>query len=156
MSFSANDTALLLIGHGSRNRDGNKEILHFAAQWRDRHPDWRIEVCFIEHADVLLNEGLDRAARNAKRVIAIPFILNAAGHVKMELPAAVEQARERHPGVHFDVVRHLGMGREIFDVLQGQLDRLMQQLDMPDPCTTGRKKIKKMKNKRRKDSKKNN
>ena len=27
-----NDTAILLVGHGSRNRDGNKEILHFAAR----------------------------------------------------------------------------------------------------------------------------
>ena len=43
-----NDTAILLVGHGSRNRDGNAEILHFAAQWRERHPAWRIETCFIE------------------------------------------------------------------------------------------------------------
>ncbi len=132
-----NDTTLLLVGHGSRNREGNKEILHFAAQWRERHPAWRIEVCFIEHAEVLLNEGLDRAARDALRVVTIPFILNAAGHVKMELPAAIEAARRRHPGVHFDCVRHLGMSREIFGVLKGQLDRLMKRLDMPDPRSTG-------------------
>ncbi len=49
-----NDISILLVGHGSRNRDGNTEILHFAAQWRERHPTWRIETCFIEHADVLL------------------------------------------------------------------------------------------------------
>jgi sirohydrochlorin cobaltochelatase len=29
------------------------------------------------------------------------------------------------------------MGREIFAVLQGQLDRLMKQLAVPDPQTTG-------------------
>ncbi|HEY8856188.1 MAG TPA: sirohydrochlorin chelatase [Rugosibacter sp.] len=132
-----NDTSFLLVGHGSRNREGNKEILHFAAQWRERHPEWRIEVCFIEHAEVLLDEGLDRAARNARRVIALPFILNAAGHVKMELPAALNAARLRHPTVHFDCMRHLGMGREIFSVLKSQLDGLMKQLDMPDPRTTG-------------------
>jgi sirohydrochlorin cobaltochelatase len=132
-----NDTTLLLVGHGSRNRDGNKEILHFAAQWRERHPDWRIEVCFIEHAEVLLNEGLDRAAKNSHQVVVIPFILNAAGHVKMELPAALAEARYRHPEVQFAVTRHLGMGREIFAVLQGQLDRLMKTLNMPDPQTTG-------------------
>ncbi len=109
-----NDTVLLLVGHGSRKREGNKEILHFAAQWRERHPGWRIETCFIEHADVLLDEGLDRAAHGARRVVTIPFILNAAGHVKMELPAAIERARQRHPGVAFACARHLGMGREIF------------------------------------------
>lgn len=131
------DTTILLIGHGSRGRAGNTETINFAAQWHERHPDWRIEVCFIEHAEVLLDEGLDRAARSARRVVAIPFILNAAGHVKMELPHALEAARERHPGVEFIVTRHLGMGREIFAVLQGQLDRLMKQLAMPDPMTTG-------------------
>lgn len=132
-----NDTTILLVGHGSRGREGNKETINFAAQWRELHPEWRIEVCFIEHADVLLDDGLDRAARNARRVVAIPFILNAAGHVKMELPHALDEARERHPGVEFVVTRHLGMGREIFAVLQGQLDRLMKQLAMPDPMTTG-------------------
>ncbi len=131
------ETTLLLVGHGSRGREGNKETINFAAQWREQHPEWRIEVCFIEHADVLLDEGLDRAARGAKKVIAIPFILNAAGHVKMELPHALEEARVRHPGVEFIVTRHLGMGREIFAVLQGQLERLMKQLAMPDPMTTG-------------------
>ena len=132
-----NETTTLLVGHGSRNRDGNKETLHFAAQWRERHPEWRIEVCFIEHAEVLLDEGLDRAARGARKVLVIPFILNAAGHVKMELPAALKRARERHPQVEFTVTRHIGMGREIFAVLQSQLDRLMKQLAVPDPMTTG-------------------
>ena len=130
-------TTLLLVGHGSRKRDGNKEILHFAAQWRERHPARRIEVCFIEHADVLLDAGLDRAAQGSAQVLALPFILNAAGHVKMELPAALEAARARHPAVNFAVTRHLGMGREILAVLQGQLDRLLQTLAMPDPQTTG-------------------
>jgi sirohydrochlorin cobaltochelatase len=132
-----NTTSILLVGHGSRNRDGNTEILHFAAQWRELHPDWRIETCFIEHADVLLAGGLDRAARNTRQVLVIPFILNAAGHVKMELPAAIEDARARHPGVRFACTRHLGMGREILKVLQGQLDRLMTALHVPDPQTTG-------------------
>lgn len=131
------NTTLLLVGHGSRSRDANKEPLHFAAQWRERHPDWRIEVCFIEHADVLLNEGLDRAAKGARHVLVIPFILNAAGHVKMELPAALAAARERHPEVKFAVTRHLGMGREIFAVLQGQLEQLTKALNAPDPQTTG-------------------
>lgn len=132
-----NDTTLLLVGHGSRGREGNRETFDFAAQWRERHPDWRIEVCFIEHAERLLDEGLDHAAADATKVIVIPFILNAAGHVKMELPHALAEARTRHPEVEFVATRHLGMGREIFAVLQAQLDRLMKQLAMPDPISTG-------------------
>ncbi|EXI82976.1 MAG: Sirohydrochlorin cobaltochelatase [Candidatus Accumulibacter appositus] len=130
-------TTLLLAAHGSRHPEGNDEIRRFAVEWRQRHPAWRIEVCFIEHADVLLAEGLQRAARGARRVLVIPLILNAAGHVKMELPAAMDAARAAHPEVSFHCARHLGMGREVFAVLQGQLEQLMKSLAMPDPQTTG-------------------
>ncbi|MDR1367897.1 MAG: sirohydrochlorin chelatase [Candidatus Accumulibacter sp.] len=130
-------TTLLLAGHGSRNPEGNREVGKFAALWRERHPDWRIELCFIEYAEVLLDEGLDRAARGAERVVLIPFILNAAGHVKMELPAALDAARKRHPQVEFVMGRYVGMGYEILAILQNQLNRLMRSLDFPDPKTTG-------------------
>ena len=133
----AKKTTILIAGHGSRNHAGNEEIERFAGEWREKHPAWRIEVCFIEHASILLNEGLDRAAAGAERVVLIPFILNAAGHVKMELPAAVDAARIRHPQVEFLVTRHLGMGRELFAVLQAQLNRQMKALAVPDPQTTG-------------------
>ena len=130
-------TTVLLIGHGSRKIEGNAEILRFADTWRAQRPGWRIEVCFIEHADVLMDEGLDRAAANSKKVIAVPLILNAAGHVKMELPQAVEAARARHPGVEFACAPHLGMGREIFDILRHRIDHLLHDLAVPDPRTTG-------------------
>jgi len=132
-----NDTTLLLVGHGSRFHGGNAETLQFAEQWRARHPDWRIETCFIEWDSVLLDAGLDLAARDSRRVLVIPFILNAAGHVKMEIPAAVEAARGRHPGVTFAVARHLGVGPEVLTLLQGRLNGLMDELDRPDPRTTG-------------------
>lgn len=130
-------TTLLLVGHGSRFHGGNAETMQFADQWRARHPDWPILTCFIEYDEVLLDAGLDLAAAGTRRVLVIPFILNAAGHVKMEIPAAIEAARLRHPEVTFDYARHLGMGREVLAVLQGQIEGLMVDLALPDPRTTG-------------------
>lgn len=134
-----NDT-LLLIGHGSRNRAGNDEIEAFAKKWRQRHPDWKIEVCFIELATVLMDEGLDRAAAQTpagSRVVVLPFILNAAGHVKMDIPQAVAAARQRHPATDFVCAPHLGLGRDIFNIVERRLDGLMRELAVPDPRTTG-------------------
>ncbi|MBP9218698.1 MAG: sirohydrochlorin chelatase [Sterolibacterium sp.] len=131
------DTTFLLVGHGSRGRTGNQETRDFAARWRSRHDAWRVELCFIEHADILLDAGLDQAARNAAQVVVMPLILNAAGHVKMELPAALARARLRHPEVAFRLVPHLGMGPAVQAVLQRQLDQQMKTLAMPDPQTTG-------------------
>jgi len=128
---------LLVVGHGSRNAAGNAEIERFGELWRARHPDWRIEVCFIELAEVLLDAGLDRAAAHGERVVVLPFILNAAGHVKMDIPAAVGAARARHPQVEFVCAPHLGLGRDVFSIVMRRLDALMRELAVPDPRTTG-------------------
>lgn len=128
---------LLLVGHGSRHAAGNEEIERFAALWRARHPEWQIDVCFIELADVLLDAGLDRAAARGGRVVVLPLILNAAGHVKMDIPAAVGAARARHPAVTFTCAPHLGLGRDVFAMVMRRLDALMRELAVPDPRTTG-------------------
>lgn len=128
---------ILLIGHGSRNTNGNREIEQFADQWRARQPQWRIEVCFIEFAEVLLDEGMNRAASNAARVIVVPLILNAASHVKVEIPFHIEEARQRHPQTEFLYVAHLGANERVLQILKRNLRKAMAALDMPDPKTTG-------------------
>jgi sirohydrochlorin cobaltochelatase len=130
-------TTVLLVGHGSSKAEGNAEILRFAQNWRGRRPELRIDVCFIEHADILLDEGLSRAAANSRRVVVVPLIINAAGHVKMEIPQEVDEARARHPNVEFVCTAHLGMGPEIYSVLQRRIKSLLKELAMPDPRTTG-------------------
>lgn len=128
---------ILLVGHGSREPAGNREVETFAAQWRTQHADWRIELCFIEFAEVLLDAGLDRAAANARHVIVAPLILNAAGHVKMEIPAHIATARQRHPATEFIYARHLGACDSMLDILKRRLREAMTTMDMPDPKTTG-------------------
>ena len=103
---TSNDT-ILLVGHGSREASGNAEILLFAERWRARHPDWRIEVGFIEFADPLLDPALNHAARNSGRVLVLPLILNAAGHVRQDIPSAIQRARKLHPDVQFLYAPHL-------------------------------------------------
>jgi sirohydrochlorin cobaltochelatase len=132
-----NTDTVLLVGHGSRNKAGNLEIEQFAARWREQHPGRRIEICFIEFADVLLEAGLDLAARDSARVIVTPLILNAAGHVKMEIPEAIEHARLRHPETEFVYTRHLGACEEILAVLKRNQRKALAQLDYPDPHNTG-------------------
>jgi len=131
-----NDT-ILLVGHGSREKSGNDEIERFTQLWRARHPQWRTELCFIEFAEIEVEEGLDLAAAGSQRVIVVPLILNAAGHVNVEIPSHIARARLRHAGVRFDYAPHLGVCEPVLAVLRRQLKQCMHALDMPDPTGTG-------------------
>ena len=124
---TSNDT-ILLVGHGSREASGNAEILLFAERWRARHPDWRIEVGFIEFADPLLDPALNHAARNSGRVLVLPLILNAAGHVRQDIPSAIQRAQKRHPDVQFLYAPHLAVSDPLLRILKRFLRQAMLQL----------------------------
>ncbi|MDX8384748.1 MAG: sirohydrochlorin chelatase [Ghiorsea sp.] len=128
---------ILLVGHGSREPSGNDEIEAFAQEWRKRKPDARIEVCFIEFADVTLDAGMDLAAKDSTRVIVVPLILGAAAHVKMEIPHHIAHARQRHPKVEFIMAKHLGATDKVLKALKSELSKAMLNLDAPDAKNTG-------------------
>ncbi|MGP1517834.1 MAG: sirohydrochlorin chelatase [Ottowia sp.] len=128
---------ILVIGHGSRQEEGNRQVREFVARWRERRPGWRVEVGFIEFGRPDLHDALLAAGRSARRVLALPLILNAAGHVRGDIPAAVAHARQHCPDVEFLVAPHLSACQPILDVLLRRLDEALQSLDMPDPSTTG-------------------
>jgi sirohydrochlorin cobaltochelatase len=133
---------ILLVGHGSRDKNGNVEIEQFSKQWQKQNPSWTITTCYIEFADILLDDGLNIAAdaattNNSNRVIIVPLILNAAGHVKMEIPHHINKARERHTHIEFIYARHLGAGEPILAILKRNLNKALATIEMPDPRSTG-------------------
>lgn len=114
--------AMLLVGHGSRDPEGNEEFLRFAERVRFAFPETPTEACFIELAEPSVPEGLDRCvALGARRVAVLPATLFAAGHVKVEIPHEIDEARRRHPGVDFRYGRPFGIHPLIFDILDERL-----------------------------------
>jgi sirohydrochlorin cobaltochelatase len=137
LMMPATPYTVLIVGHGSREDAGNQEIREFTAQWRARRPDWRIELCFIEFAPPELNTALLDVARTSQRVLVVPLVLNAAGHVKMEIPEAIENVRAACTQAEILLAPHLTACDPILAILKRRLRKAMDGLDMPDPTTTG-------------------
>lgn len=116
------DDVVLLVGHGSREQPGNEEFLKFCEAARPHLGPEPIETCFIELATPLVPESLDRCvARGARRVIVLPVILLAAGHVKVELPHELDEAKERHPGMEFLYGRPIGLDPLVVEIVNERL-----------------------------------
>ncbi len=124
--------AVLLIGHGSREPSGNEEFLRFAEEARSHLGPEPVESCFIELANPLVQESLDRCVSlGARRVIALPVILFAAGHVKAELPRELDEARARYPAVEFLYGRHLGVHSLLLEIFEARLSELEARFPGP-------------------------
>ena len=79
---------ILICGHGSRNKLAIKEFQELTRFIQKRYPSILVEFGFLEFAKPSLTDALDKLRKHSiKKVIAIPAMLFAAGHVKNDIPS---------------------------------------------------------------------
>ncbi|WP_068728993.1 sirohydrochlorin chelatase [Paenibacillus sp. DMB5] len=119
-----NKKTILLVGHGSRVEEGNEELRSFTAGLAAGMPELNIETCFIELAAPSVAGGIERCVTGgATTVYLVPVILFAAGHSKLDIPMAIDEARKKYPGVEFVYGRPVGVQERAVDIL---LDRIAE------------------------------
>ncbi|TMC24656.1 MAG: sirohydrochlorin chelatase [Chloroflexi bacterium] len=92
----ASDEAIVLMGHGSRDAEGASEFLTFAARLSARLA-CPVYPGFLELADPPIVSAIDKAiTAGAKSIVAVPWFLLGAGHVKNDVPTAIQWAREHY------------------------------------------------------------
>jgi len=100
--------ALLIAAHGSRDEAGVEEFWALAEGWRRLRPDRLQAEGFLEFASPTIGQAIDDlVGREASRIVVVPAMLMAAGHVKNDVPSEVQEARGRHPGVMMAMARPL-------------------------------------------------
>lgn len=114
-SFLANqdaaDFGVLICGHGSRNKVALQEFEVLVSAIKDRLKGISVEYAYLEFAHPVLNEALDRLRdKKVKKVIAIPAMLFAAGHVKNDIPSVLKKYSEQ-TGLEVLYGRELGVDR---------------------------------------------
>lgn len=109
-------TGVMICGHGSPDHEAIVEFRTLADRIRDAMPDARVESGFLEFAHPTIAEGLEALARHgAERILAIPGILFAAGHIKNDLPWEVNRFAATHPDIDIRLGRELGIDNRLLE-----------------------------------------
>ncbi|HSG95555.1 MAG TPA: sirohydrochlorin chelatase, partial [Afifellaceae bacterium] len=103
-------TGVMVCGHGSRNARAVSEFSAVAEKLRGHFPAWPVEYGYLEFAEPVLRDGLDRLRQaGCSRILAVPGMLFAAGHAKNDIPSVLNAYRAEHPGLTIDYGRELGI-----------------------------------------------
>src|SRR3954471_9203319 len=99
MSPVVSDRAVLLMAHGSRDHEARAEYRRIHEALAERLAPVPVVFSVLEFPgdDGLpsIRDGWRQClARGARRIIALPFFLFPAGHVREDLPAELHAARE--------------------------------------------------------------
>jgi sirohydrochlorin cobaltochelatase len=109
------------MGHGSRDAEGAREFLTFAERLSARlaRP---IYAGFLELADPPIVSAIDEAVKaGAKSIVAVPWFLLGAGHVKNDVPTALQWASQRYPQVVIRYGNPINVQPEILAILGERL-----------------------------------
>ncbi len=84
---------LLIVGHGTRVEEGQKQFLTLAEGIRDRYPGMPVSAGFLELAEPNIQQAIEELARSGcKSMIVVPVLLFEAGHAKSDIPDLVIQS----------------------------------------------------------------
>jgi sirohydrochlorin cobaltochelatase len=113
---------VMLCGHGSRDEDAVAEFALLAKHLGRRLPQYPVEFGYLEFATPVIRDGLDKLkAQGVNRVLAVPGMLFAAGHVKNDIPSVLNSYAARHEGFRIDYGRDLGIDARM---LRAAADRI--------------------------------
>jgi len=103
-------TSIMICGHGSRDVEAIQEFDLLAQHFRQRLPDYDIESGFLEFARPVIRDGLNKLKeRGASRILAVPAMLFAAGHVKNDLPWEINSFAAENPELEVKYGRELAV-----------------------------------------------
>jgi sirohydrochlorin cobaltochelatase len=122
------DTGVLICGHGSRDVDAIAEFEAMAARVTKRLPQYPVGSAYLEFARPIIREGLEALkARGVRRVLAVPAMLFAAGHVKNDLPWELNSFAAENPDMAVEYGRDLAVDLKLLQAARERIETAEQR-----------------------------
>ncbi|MBU3654241.1 MAG: cobalamin biosynthesis protein CbiX [Limnohabitans sp.] len=115
---SATTTAMVLLGHGSRDPLWQGPIQSLAARIRLASPAMVVQTAFLEWATPDLTTSVESLMADGHRSIRLlPLFFGMGKHAREDLPQLVNELRARHPDLQLEVMNSAGEQDRVLDLL---------------------------------------
>ena len=123
MMETNSSTAIMICGHGNHDDGAVEEFNKLANHMRERLPQYNVESGFLEFATPVIRTGLKKLIeRGAKKIICVPGMLSAAGHVENDLPSEINNFAALHPDIEFIFGRDLAIDPQLLKATRDRIE----------------------------------
>jgi sirohydrochlorin ferrochelatase len=93
-------TPLIAVAHGSRDPRSAQTVTAIVESLRAARPDLHVRPAFLDLSTPSVPEAVaGLAAQGHRAAVVVPLLLGSAYHARVDLPALLDTARRRHPGL---------------------------------------------------------
>jgi sirohydrochlorin ferrochelatase len=122
--------AVILLGHGSRDRAAIEEFnqfIFFFKKWSGLN---KVYPGYLEVADPLIPAAIDQAvAGGATRIWAYPLFIFPGRHVLEDLPHLISEGQKKYPGVEIYFGEALNLNPKLLDLAKLRIDPAKDKSD---------------------------
>jgi precorrin-8X/cobalt-precorrin-8 methylmutase len=119
-------TAVILVGHGSRQPGAYDTLVKLAAALANLSGR-PVETAFLQFSQPDVSQVVARLAENGVSNIALlPVFIYRGQHVAADLPALLAELRPRYQGISFSVGEPLGPDHRLAEILNERLAPLLE------------------------------
>jgi sirohydrochlorin cobaltochelatase len=104
----ASPPPLVIAGHGTRVNDGAAAAAVLVDKVRALLPGVRVEAGFVELTPPTVEAALDTVLAEADAAVVVPLMIGTGGHVRDDIPEAIDRSSARNPDATVVYTRHLG------------------------------------------------
>lgn len=123
---------VMVCGHGSRDDEAIGEFASVAAGIAARLPHYPVRSGFLEFARPVIRDGLDELrAIGCERILAIPGMLFAAGHVKNDVPSVLNEYAAKHRGFAIEYGRELAVEMKLLQAAAQRIEEAERRSGRP-------------------------
>lgn len=117
--------AILLLGHGSKAPEANETLRKVAASVKERGGYGYVLPAFLQMVSPNFQEGVDMLTEKGfSDIIVMPYFLYMGLHVTQDLPAEMDEAQQKHPGLKMTLTRNLGYHNKLIDITIERIEEL--------------------------------
>ncbi len=118
----AEKSAALLIAHGSRRPEANRDLVDLAVAIRGRTHYPIVEVAYLEVVEPTIPQGARRCVeQGATRVSLLPYFLSAGAHVVEDLERIRADLALEFPAVQFALCQPLSLHPLLIEIVVERL-----------------------------------
>jgi sirohydrochlorin cobaltochelatase len=114
--------ALILFAHGARDPDWSIPFRDIQLRLQSRRPGLAVELAYLEIMQPTLPEAAAKlATAGCRHILIAPLFMGQGGHLKRDLPRLIDDMRQRHPNVAFELLPAAGDVDRVREAISGWL-----------------------------------
>lgn len=127
--------AIMLLGHGSKAAEANETLRKAARAVEERGGYGMVLPAFLQMERPDFQEAVDAlVAKGFSDITVMPYFLYMGLHVTQDLPAEMEEAKNKHAGLKIALTQNLGFHDKLIDITIQRIEEFSGQKAVEKPC----------------------